>query len=124
MSNELAQKEFQFPTKPSDAFSHLQQIESEIKRLDSLKKKYRSFLAKAVPVEEIDESHKEGSVDGVRRLSFKQSRPSYAKALEQVVEELVPKTKHDQADKIVESTKKDVWVDKFSQDQEDEYGEF
>lgn len=123
MSNgkELQQKDFQFPTHPSDAFSHLEQIDSEIKRLNSLKSKYRKFLAKAIPVEQVDEKHYVGEFEGVKRMQYRQDRTSYQKVLDQVVEELVPKTKQDRVEEIAAENTKEVWAERFFQAEEDNY---
>lgn len=112
--------EFQPPTIPSEGMFQLDAVEAEIKRLDSLKRSLRKFLSKMIDVEDVDETHREGVADGVRRACHMRFNVKYKDAMEQIVNNLVPKSKHGAAQEIIDSCKTSQWIDKFSVVEEDE----
>lgn len=118
---QIQNREFEFPTAPLGVFNQLKQVEDEIRRLESLKKKLRKYLGTAIPVEDTPDGQRVGEFEGVRRVSFPRKTVSYAKALDEVVEKLVPKTKSPEVEKIVESHTKHMWIDKFHEVEEEDY---
>jgi hypothetical protein len=123
---DIQQRNFEFPTAPLAVHNQLTQVEDEIKRLDSLKRKLRTYLKQTIEVEDIDDRHKMGIHDGVRRTVHMRENVSYAKAMKEIVDTLVPKTKLEAVDEIVEKYTRQQWIDKFSlaEDEEDFNGEW
>lgn len=106
-------REFTVPVTVDGAYEALNEISTEIKRLDSLKKKIRKYLCDNIPVESVDEKHAEGEVNGIIRSQFAQLRTSYSDAMREIVDELVPKTRLGDVKDIVEKHTKVVLIDKF-----------
>lgn len=127
MSDEKALKQvkFEFPVSVDSAAMQLDQIDAEIKRLNSIKDKVRKFLKSNIPVrvDEENPNQRVGEIEHVRRLSYKQERTSNEKVLSAVVEELVPKTKLDRVEELKQEHTKEIWVDRFSIiEEDDDYG--
>lgn len=117
---QVQQKDFQFPTAPLSVHTQLKQVEDEIKRLDSLKKKLRQFLKTAIEVVDVDEKHKRGELEGVIRSSHMRESIAYAKVLAEVEEKLVPKSKKDELEEIRQKYTSQMWVDRYSLSGDDE----
>jgi len=119
-SNAVQRREYLFPERTNQAMIQLNQVDAEIKRLTSLKGKLRGFLTSSINVEDVDPKHKEGEADGVVRKDHMQMRLGHKDALEQVIEEFVPKKKHDRLEEIMVENTKEIWVTKFSMPEDDE----
>lgn len=118
---EIKNREFDFPTAPLGAFNQLKQVEDEIRRLESLKRKLRKFLGTAIPVEEQPDGQRVGEFEGVLRISFQRKNVAYSKAMNEIMKTLVPNTKYDEACGIVEKHTSVTWIDKFHEVPEEDY---
>lgn len=92
------------------------------KRLDDREKKLRSFLRDQIQVEENSEGKGEAVVEGVKRKVWYQKSVAYSKALAEIKELLVPKTKWEEADQIIEAFTSTSIRDSFEEEAEDEFG--
>lgn len=97
-------KEYQFPTNVPAAFDELETVKAQIDQLQTREKGLKKYLENSIPAEESVEGKnmQVGEKDGIiRKVTYRPS-VSYSKALAEIKEQLVPKTKHGQADEIVE----------------------
>lgn len=128
MSSAMENREFQFPSKVGDAWEQKQEIEREIRSLEKRKKALEKFmkdsLRQHLPSEPDEKGHYTAVVDNVRLTAYNQKYPSYAKAIDQIVDTLVPKTKHDEAEEIIARNSSIKRQEKLSyQEPEEDYSD-
>jgi len=102
----------QFPTTIKDAYSMLESIDAIKKKAESYSKKLRTYLTETIPANEVH--------DGVKHTEYEARTTSWKSACDMIVRGLVPKTRHDDANKIVSKQSKMSLRHKFSRVEEDE----
>lgn len=107
---------FGFPESIEGAFLMYRACDSWAKRLDTRSKGLKKYLRDQIPVETDEEGRGQAVAEGIERKVWYQSSTSYSKALEEIKETLVPKTRWEQVDEIVEKhTGEPSLRDKFSE---------
>lgn len=101
MSSAMENREFQFPSKIGEAWKQKEEIEREIKALDKRKKALEKFMKDQLEAEMPQEPDEKGHFvvvrDNVKLTGYYQDYPSYSRAINEVIETLVPKSKRDDA---------------------------
>jgi hypothetical protein len=120
-------REFQFPSKIGEAWEQKEQIEKEIRALEKRKKALEKFMKDQLQVKLPDEPDEDGHYvaveENVKLTGYYQDYPSYSKALREIINELVPKTKQYEAGSIISSYTNTKFNTKLSWvEPEEDYG--
>jgi hypothetical protein len=91
------------PENLKDAYDKMKRMEIELKELETRVKNYKNYITRSIPLELDAEGKLRGQKDGITVLMSTRSSLKYTKALDEIKETLVPKTKHEEFDMIVGS---------------------
>lgn len=124
MSSDAVQKQenvSNFPMNVEDAGFQLVQARSELKRLQNRVDGLKKFLADNMPElhpEEGDEQARTVEMEGVKRWAWLAPSTKWTEVMNQLKEEVIPKTKWDRADEIKQEKTKLGYREKFTFEEE------
>lgn len=118
---EVAERnEARLPENIPDAFTMLTAIEKQEKILARRKKALKGFLQQNIPVTGEDEEGRPiGIAQGILMTIFSRGNVSWAKVADKVKTELVPKTRFEEFDAIVEGYTSQTSYPNFKEAEED-----
>jgi len=114
-------KVFQFPTNVREAYDQLETAQIEEKRLKKRISGLKGFLMQSIPMDLEKEGKAFGIKEGVLNVSYSKNYTSWSEACKEIIANLVPEKRKDEAQAVIIDKTNASLVPKFGREEQDEF---